>query len=173
MTARRTSDRWMTPWVVVVLIVAGTLVVLAVLAAVTYLTARGFDPEPIVQLTGTLVAAAAASGNFVLSLVKRKAEAKVERHVGVLGNGVVRALDELEAARGRHAYPPVRDAAGDELEGLEEAERGTAPAGPGSDDLDQDTGSSTRTPGRGPSYEARRYSDTPPDDLHDTAWYRQ
>lgn len=168
MTARRTSDRWVTPWVVVVLIVAGTLVVLAVLAAVTYLTARGFDPEPIVQLTGTLVAAAAASGNFVLSLVKRKAEAKVERSVGVLGNGVVRALEELEAVRGRHAYPPAYEAGEDVLEG---PERGTALRTAGTD-LDQDT-RSTRGPGGGPFDSSERYSDTPQGDLHDTAWFRQ
>jgi hypothetical protein len=152
-----------TPWVVAVLIVAGTVVVLAVLAAVTYLTARGFDPEPIVQLTGTLVAAAAASGNFALSLVKRKTETNVQRQVGRLATGVEVVVEELDASRGRHA-PPAWD--------LEEEERGTAPAGPGSADLDQDV-SSTRAPGRGPFDSPERYSDTPQEDLHDTAWFRQ
>src|SRR5215207_3316620 len=64
----RTSDRWMTPGVVVVLVLAGTVVCLGVLAAVTYLTARGFDPQPIVQLAGTLVAAVSSLGTFVVQL---------------------------------------------------------------------------------------------------------
>lgn len=153
----RASDRWVTPWVVVVLILAGTVIVLFLLAAVTYLTARGFDPQPVVSLTGTLVAAAAASGNFLLSLVKRKTETHTQAQVGRLASGVGDVLDELDAARGRHSGPEV----------------GTAPAGPGSVDLDQDTGSSTRAPGRGPSYEAEGYSDTPSPDLQDTAWFRQ
>lgn len=155
--SRRASDRWVTPWVVVVLVLCGTLVVLAVLAAVTYLTARGFDPEPIVQLTGTLVAAAAASGNFVLSLVKRKTETKVERSVGVLGRGVVQALEELEEARGAHARPG----------------RGTAPGETGGSDLDQDANSTAGPDSRGPSYALERYSDAPGEDLRDTAWFRQ
>lgn len=156
MSSRRASDRWVTPWVVAVLILSGTVVVLAVLAAVTYLTARGFDPEPIVQLTGTLVAAAAATGNFVLSLVKRRTEANTQLQVGRLASGVEGVVTELDRSRGRHTR-------GDE----------EAPGGAGGSDLDQDAGSTAGPVSRGPSYSSRGYADTPEEDLHDTAWYRQ
>jgi hypothetical protein len=117
----RKSDRWMTPGVLCVLVLAGTVVVLAVLAAVTYLTARGFDPQPIVQLTGTLVGAAAALGTFVQNTLTRRTTAKVERETGRLATGVVQVVDQLEAERGRHAYPPggvpdVDDVDDDQLE---------------------------------------------------------
>jgi hypothetical protein len=152
----RASDRWVTPWVVVVLIAAGTVVVLAVLAAVTYLTARGFDPQPIVQLVGTLVAAAASAGTFLLNLAGRRTVAKVERNTGRLGTGVEAVLEELDASRGRHA--PGRE---------------ETPGSTHGSDLDQDAGSSAGPLNRGPSYDPERYPDTPGDDLHDTAWFRQ
>lgn len=155
MDARRASDRWVTPAVVVVLIMAGTLVVLSVLGAVTYLTARGFDPEPVVQLTGTLVAAATSCGTFVLALVKRKTETNTQRQVGRLATGVEVVVEELDASRGRHA-----------------PDRGTAPAAAQGRDLDQDA-SASLDPSRGPSNEAEGYSDTPEMDLRDTHWYRQ
>jgi hypothetical protein len=101
-----------------------------------------------------LVAAAAASGNFVLQLVNRRSQTKVERNVGVLGYGVASVVEELDAVRGRHV-----------------AERGTAPRTVGTD-LDQDTGS-THGPGGGPSDSPERYADTPPGGLQDTAWFRQ
>jgi len=144
--------------VVAVLIVAGTVVVLAVLAAVTYLTARGFDAQPVVQLTGTLVAAAASAGTFLLNLAGRRTQTKVERNTGVLGRGVVQLVDQLEEQRGRHA-PTSR----------------TAPADPGElGDLDQDAAErSTPGPGRGPSYDSEGYRDTPAQGLEDTAWFRQ
>lgn len=113
MSSHRSSDRWITPGVVAILILAGTIVVLAILAAVTYLTARGYDPEPIVQLVGTLVAAAAASGNFLLSLVKRRSETKVERYTG---RDLPAKVDELAAKvdaalwvdiNGTQQLPPV------------------------------------------------------------------
>lgn len=101
----RRSDRWMTPGVAAVLVLCGTVVVLAVLAAVTYLTARGFDPQPVVQLAGSLVAAVAAVGNVVLQLINRRTQAKVERNTGVLAANVADTLDELDRERGRHASP--------------------------------------------------------------------
>jgi hypothetical protein len=94
----------MTPGVVMVLILAGTVVCLGVLGAVTYLTARGFDPQPVVQLTGTLVAAVTSLGTFVVQLVTRRTTTKVERNTGQLANAVVDTLDELDRERGRHSY---------------------------------------------------------------------
>jgi hypothetical protein len=153
--SRRASDRWVTPWVVCVLILAGTLVVLAVLGCVTYLTARGFDPEPVVQLVGTLVAAATGTGTFLLSLVKRKTDTKVERNVGVLGNAVVSALEELEAERGRHAR------------GAEVWPASSAPRTVGQDSVNSEP------PRRRPASSSEGYSQHAGEDLRDTAWFRQ
>jgi protein-S-isoprenylcysteine O-methyltransferase Ste14 len=100
----RRSDRWMTPGVAAVLVLCGTVVVLAVLAAVTYLTARGFDPQPVVQLAGTLVAAVASLGTFLAQLVNRRTTAKVERNTGLLASGVADTLDELDRRVGRHSW---------------------------------------------------------------------
>jgi hypothetical protein len=95
----------MTPGVVCVLILAGAVVVLGVLAAVTYLTVRGFDPQPVLQLAGTLVAAVGSVGTFVVQLVARRGVAKVERQTGRLATGVLDTLDEIDRNRGRHTYP--------------------------------------------------------------------
>lgn len=160
----RASDRWVTPGVVVVLVLAGTVVLLAVLAAVTYLTARGYDPQPVVALTGTLVAASAGVGTFLLNLAGRRTGAKTEREVGRLASGVVEVLTELDARRGRHA--PQAEL---ELEDLDD-EEGRPLHPPGSADLDQDA-SSTRGLRQGPP-SGRRYADTLPADLHDTEWGR-
>lgn len=162
-TPRRQSDRWVTPGVVVTgLLVLGVLV-LAVLAAVTWLATQHVDPDPVLRLVVQAVAAAGGLGTFVLQLASRRTTAKVERNTGVLGNGVVGVLEQLEEVRGRHAGPPAAP------------EQRTGPAAQGSvSDLDQDAaGSSTLGPPRGPSYEAERYSDTPSDGLEDTAWFRQ
>lgn len=113
------SDRWVTPGVVVVFILAGAVVVLAVLAAVTYLTARGYDPAPIVQLAGTLLAAAGALGTFLQGLFNRRTITKVERNNGQLASAVADVVDVISppppraaapppvppSARRRHAYP--------------------------------------------------------------------
>lgn len=113
----RADDRWLTPGVVVVLILAGTVVCVCVLAAVTYLTARGYDPQPVVTLAGTLVAAVAAAGNFVLSLLTRRTTTRVERNTGEmarntgdLASGVYDVADRLDAAVApRGGLPPVPD----------------------------------------------------------------
>jgi 4-amino-4-deoxy-L-arabinose transferase-like glycosyltransferase len=93
--------------VVCTALLVGGIVVLAVVAAVTYLTARGYDPQPVVQLAGTAVAALAAVGTFVQNLATRRTTTKVERHTGVLAANVGVVVEELDAARyGDHAYPP-------------------------------------------------------------------
>ena len=157
----RASDRWLTPAVVCVLILTGGGLVALVVVAVALLTVRGYDPAPIVQLAGTMVAAASAFGTFVVQLVTRKTTAKVEREAGRLANGVHGVLDELDATRGRHTYPSGWDDALDD---------GTAPHA--HEGLTAKS-AQPRGPGGGPSDGTGRYSDTPPQDLHDTAWYRQ
>lgn len=83
----------------------GAIVVLGLVLAVTYLTARGYDPQPVVQLAGTAVAALAAVGTFVQNLATRRTTTKVERNTGTLAAGVVQVVDQLEHERGRHAAP--------------------------------------------------------------------
>jgi hypothetical protein len=80
--AVRQSDRYITPAVVVALIVVGGLVVLGVFGACAWLTSIGRDPEPLVRLVGTLVAAATGLGTFVLQLANRATVAKTERNTG-------------------------------------------------------------------------------------------
>lgn len=145
----------MTPAVVIVLILGAVIVVLGVLAAVTYLTARGFDAQPVVQLVASLVGAVGGLGAYVNTLVGRRTTTKVERNTGRLATGVGDVVAELDAVRGRHA-PDVR---------------GPAPAAP-----EGDHGQVTAEPwsrGRGPADVTERYADTPDDDLRHTEWYRQ
>lgn len=95
----RDSDRWLTPRTVAVgLVVAGVLV-LATIGAVTYLTAIGRDPNPMLKLVGQLVTAVGSLGAFVVTLASRQTVAKVERNQAA----VVQAVEE--AARPRHAAP--------------------------------------------------------------------
>jgi hypothetical protein len=125
----RKDDRWLTPGVVVALILAGTIVVLGVLAAITYLTARGFDPQPVVQLTGTLLGAAAALGTFVQQLYTRRSTTKTERNTGVLAahaNNLADAVYEVADAMPR---PVPRHAADDELPTAYIREAAPAPRG--------------------------------------------
>lgn len=103
----RESDRFITPRVVVVLVLAATVLCVVVLGCVTYLTARGFDPQPVVQLVGTLVAAAASLGGFVVSLVQRRTSTNVQRRLGRLEPAVLDTLDELDARAGRYAEEPA------------------------------------------------------------------
>lgn len=152
----RRSDRWLTPAVLVALVLAAAVVVLGVLASVTYVTVRGFDPQPVVQLAGTLVAAASALGTFVVQLISRRTVTKVERQTGRLASGVVGVLDELDATRGRHSPPEPG---------------GPAPAAPGGDH--GQVTAAARSVGRGPADTPERYADAPDEDLRDTAWFRQ
>lgn len=118
MAQARNSDRWVTPGVVMVGLTVGGVVCLAVVAAVAYLAARGVDPDPVLRLVASLVAAAGSLGTLLLQLVTRSTTAKTERQAGRLASGVGRVVEELDAARGRHAGPAT-------------GEQGTAPAGPG------------------------------------------
>jgi hypothetical protein len=97
MAAHRASDRWITPGVVVAfLLVAGALT-LATIAAVTYLTARGVDPDPMLRLAAQAVTAVGSLGTLALQLVNRATVTKVERHTGVLAGRVSEAIDALPA----------------------------------------------------------------------------
>jgi ABC-type phosphate transport system auxiliary subunit len=95
---RRASDRWITPGVVMVALVMGTIAVLGIVGMVGYLTARGYDPAPIVTLTANLTAAAGALGSVVLQLVARKTQTRIEQHTGLLPAKVDEVATKVEEA---------------------------------------------------------------------------
>lgn len=90
---RRSSDRWLTPAVIIAGLIVGGLVVASVVGAVAYLAARGIDPDPLLKLSATLVGAIGGVGTFILQLAQRAQNSKTERNAGVL----VGAVDDLAA----------------------------------------------------------------------------
>jgi hypothetical protein len=121
---RRASDRWITPGVVMVaLLVAGGLVALLI-AVVGYLTVRGYDPAPLLDLTAKIVTAVGSFGTLLLTLASRRTTTKVERNTGLIANELRDVADKVyeepgapaplitSAPRGAHAaatgkLPPV------------------------------------------------------------------
>jgi hypothetical protein len=96
----RNSDRLATPAVVITLLVIGGLLVGGTVASVTYLTARGIDPEPVFKLAGLAVTACASLGGFVLQLVNRTTIAKTEQQAGVAASAVRQQNDHLQTLTG-------------------------------------------------------------------------
>jgi hypothetical protein len=103
----RSSDRWVTPGVVVAGLLCGSLVVLGIAGCVTYLAQRGIDPDPVLRLLAEVGAAVSGVGSLLLQLVNRRTTTKVERNTGVLAAAVYDVADALPrpAAAPRHAYP--------------------------------------------------------------------
>lgn len=89
MTQRRRSDRWVTPAVVVTGIIVGGLVVVAVAGLVAYLTARGVDPSPVVQLATAAAATIGSLSTLALQLAGRRTAAATERNTSPLAPGGV------------------------------------------------------------------------------------
>jgi hypothetical protein len=94
---RRASDRWITPGVVMVaLLVAGGLVALLI-AVVGYLTVRGYDPAPLLDLTAKIVTAVGSFGTLLLTLASRRTTTKVERNTGVQASELAELKTEVGA----------------------------------------------------------------------------
>jgi len=127
----RSSDRWVTPGVVMVFLVVAATVVIAVFGAVTYLTVRGYDPAPVVDLVATLVAAAGSLMTAVLTLMSRKTTSKVERNTGLQARELMNLNDRLSDPAPRHAYPETSYTPGRSLPPVPVADSGTAPAANG------------------------------------------
>lgn len=106
------SDRWVTPGVVIVGIVAVAAVVLGVVAAVTYLADRGIDPDPMLRLVAQVGSGAAGVLSLLLQLINRRTVTKTERNTGVLADAVYDVADALP--RPVAAPAPPRHAYGDE-----------------------------------------------------------
>ena len=97
----RSSDRWVTPGVIITALLVAGLIVSSIVGSIAYLTARGIDPSPLLKLAATLVGALGGVGTFVLQLAQRAQNSKTERNTGVLA-GVV---DELAATVPAAAAP--------------------------------------------------------------------
>ena len=129
----RNSDRWVTPGVVMVFLLVAGAVVTFVFGAVAYLTVRGYDPAPVVDLVATLVAAVGSIGTLAATLLQRRTTAKVERNTGLQARELMNLNDRLDDP-GRHAYPepePPTSYAPTRGPLPPVPERGTAPAANG------------------------------------------
>jgi hypothetical protein len=94
----RDSDRWVTPRVVAVAIAGVVVIVLAVIGAVTFLSARGVDPAPMLKLAGTIAAGASSVLSLAVQLANRRTIAKAERNTGQLAGHVGDLVDVVDAA---------------------------------------------------------------------------
>lgn len=101
----RSSDRWVTPGVVVAGLLCGSVVLLGIAGCVTYLAQRGIDPDPVLRLLAEVGAAVSGVGSLLLQLVNRRTTTKVERNTGVLAAAVYDVADALPRPAPRHAYP--------------------------------------------------------------------
>lgn len=98
----RKSDRWITPGVVIAFVIVAGIVACVLAASVAYLTARGIDPDPMIKLVTTTLAALGSLATFVMQLVNRSTTAKVERNTGMLPAAVSTAVSTAVNA----AVPP-------------------------------------------------------------------
>jgi anti-sigma-K factor RskA len=83
--------------VVVTGLLVAAVVLLAVIAAMTFLTWQGRDPDPVLRLAMEALGTVALVANLLLTLAQRAGVAKVERKAGRLEVEVSRTLDELDA----------------------------------------------------------------------------
>ncbi|MET0996266.1 MAG: hypothetical protein ABWY20_20265 [Mycobacterium sp.] len=104
------SDRWITPGVVVTLIIAVTIGLLAVVTAAAWLTSLGKDPGPMYDFVTGAIGGLTGSASLVLQLANRKTATKTERntgallnHTGDLTNAVYEVADAMPRIR-----PPAR-----------------------------------------------------------------
>jgi hypothetical protein len=99
----RKSDRWITPAVIIAFVIVGGVVACVLAASVAYLTARGIDPDPMIKLVTTTLAALGSLATFVMQLVNRSTTAKVERNTGTLPDVITDAVTGAVTA----ALPPA------------------------------------------------------------------
>lgn len=92
----RDSDRWVTPRVVAVAIAGVVAIVLAAIAAVTYLSARGVDPAPMLKLVGAIAAGASGVLSLVVQLANRVTITNTQRQAGRLATHVGDLVDVVD-----------------------------------------------------------------------------
>lgn len=106
----RNTDRLVTPAVVVTFLVGATLVVVATIAGVAWLTARGLDPDPMLRLLAQVGGAVFAAGTFVMQLANNARAAKTERNTSTLAPGGQPVDLQAELADVRGAQDRMADA---------------------------------------------------------------
>jgi hypothetical protein len=104
----RDSDRWVTPRVVAVAIAGVVVIVLAAIGAVTFLSARGVDPAPMLKLVGAIAAGASSVLSLGVQLANRRTITKTERQAGRLATHVGDLVDVIDQPPAP-AVPPVRE----------------------------------------------------------------
>lgn len=102
----RDSDRWVTPRVVAVAIAGVVAIVLAAIAAVTYLSARGVDPAPMLKLVGAIAAGASGVLSLVVQLANRVTITNTQRQAGRLATHVGDLVDVVADAPALPAADP-------------------------------------------------------------------
>lgn len=107
----RSSDRWITPGVVITGLLVAGVVVLGIAGMLTYLADRNVDPGPVLKLTGQVGGGLAGVLSLILQLVNRKSVTKTERNTGVLADAVFEVADALPRPVPRHAAEPPTVAA--------------------------------------------------------------
>lgn len=115
------SDRWVTPGVVVTLIVCVLLGLVSVVAAAAWLTSIGSDPGPMLEFVLQSIGGLTGSASLVLQLANRRTNTKTERNtgqqaaeIGALADAVYTVADALPKPVRRHEAPltaPYREAA--------------------------------------------------------------
>lgn len=93
----RDSDRWVTPRVVAVAIAGVVVIVLAAIGAVTYLSARGVDPAPMLKLVGAIAAGASGVLSLFVQLANRVTITNTQRQAGRLATHVGDLVDVVDA----------------------------------------------------------------------------
>lgn len=122
----RSSDRWITPAVVVTGLLTAGVVALGTIAAVTYLTGRGIDPDPMLKLVAQAVTALGSLGTFLVTLAGRRGVAKVERQAGLWASHTDRLTDVVCDVAEAMPRPVPRHAVPEET--VEAPAYGAAPA---------------------------------------------
>lgn len=116
----RSSDRWVTPAVIVAALLVVGVVLLALIGATAWLTREGVDVDPMLQLMREWVTTVSAIGALLLQLANRSSVTKTERNTGqlksetaALAGAMYEVADALPRPVPRHAadpYPPTVEA---------------------------------------------------------------
>ena len=108
------SDRWITPGVVVTLILSVLVGLLAVVAAAAWLTSLGKDPGPMFDFIATSIGGLTGSASLVLQLANRKTATKTERNTGVLASHTGQLADAVYEVADSMPRPVPRHLADDD-----------------------------------------------------------
>lgn len=107
---QRQSDRWVTPSTVIVGILTAGAVLALTIAAITWLTVQGVDPDPMLKLVATIGGGLAGVLSLLLQFANRATTVKTERNTGVLmnhtgdiANAVYEVADAIPRPVARHA----------------------------------------------------------------------